>query len=218
MAKLFDKDGNEVEAFTEDELKEKQQEAIDKYKEENPDKASELEQAQKDLEAAKNKLKEYEEDDDEGGDDKGGDGQKKRLKKERDEALEKVQELEKTMTEEIKNLKQSAIEGPKSKLLNALSGGDEELKKKIELEYDGFAGDPENAEAVEQRLTKAYTLATGNKPTPELLDGISNGGNRGVDQNHINKGPETENSKAMRNVFGITDQDVEKYGKEGEQN
>lgn len=204
MAKLFDANGNEVEAFTPEELEAKKQEAIDAYLKEHPDQSAALTQAQKDLETAQNKLKEIEGKDDE-------DPQKKRLIKERDDANAALEEVKTTLTKEITDLKTNIFGSAKEKILSKLAGGDAELRKKIETEYDGFAGEAVNEQQIQERLTKAYTLAKGVPPAPNFMDSMGSAAPRGVDQNHGVQTQETDNSKAMRKAFGITDQDAAKH-------
>lgn len=211
MAKLFDANGNEVEAYTEDELKAKQDEAVQNYLKENPDKSDELKTAQDALAVANNKLKEFEEGKGGGEETEDQKKQKERLKTERDEALAAVEEVTKTLTKEISDLKTNFIGGNKSKVLSKLAGGDAELLKKLETEYDGFAGEANTEEEIVARASKAFTIVKGTAPAPNFMDGMSNGTDRGVDQQHGTATQETDNAKNMRKVFGITDQDAEKY-------
>jgi len=205
MTKLFNEEGQEIDAFTKEEFEAKTKEALEEYAINNPDKSGELKTAQDELLLAQAKLKELEEMG-------GSEGQKRRLKAEKEEALGKVSEIEKKLTGEMKALKDSIFGGRKTKVLDALSKGDVELRKKIELEADGFKGDPANEIELEQRLIKAATIVTGNKPTPNFMDGMSHGGTRGVDTKIQDN--ESENSKEMRKVFGITDEQVKKFSPE----
>ncbi len=206
MGKLFDEQGNEVEAFTQEELEAKQQEAVDKYASENPSKNDELETAKSELEEANKKLKEY-------GEANGGDDdQKKRLKEKAKTAEEKLDDVTTKFTQELKDLKEGILSGHKTKILERLSGGDKEIEEKIKFEAEKYSGDPANEIELEQRLTNAATIVNLATPIPNFTDNLSGAGNRGDKQAHeINK-PENDNSKAMRNVLGITDEDVQKYG------
>lgn len=203
MAKLFDANGNEIEAFTEEEVKTKQKEALDAYLKEHPDQSEALTKAQKDLEEANKKITEL--------GDGGDDGQKKRLKKERDDAESTLEKVKTELMGEITALKTSIFGTAKTKILEKLAGGDPELKKKIELEYDGFAGEVKTEADVQARLVKAFTLAKGTAPAPNFMDGVSDAGSRGVDQNHGGTVTETPNAKAQRKVFGISDEDAKKF-------
>ena len=206
MAKFFDEQGNEVEAYTEEELEAKKKEALDEYAKQNPDKAEELEKAQKDLEDAQKKLKEYEET---GG---GDDHQKQRLKDKAKTAEQALEEVRENFTKEIKELKEGFLSGHRTRILDRLSGGDEEVKKKIEFEADQFVGDVKNEVELEQRLTKAATIVNAQTPIPNFTDNLSGAGSRGDKQTHEVSTQESENSKTMRKALGITDEDAEKYG------
>lgn len=205
MAKYFDENGTEVEAFSEEELKGKQQEAIDTYLKENPDQSGDLKKAQDDLVVATAKIKEIEE---AGG---GNKDQKNRLLKERDEALIKVEEMKVSLMGEIKSLRENIYGSSKTKVLDKLAAGDMELKKKIEFEYDQFSGEPKNEVEIQQRLVKAYTLAKGSAPQPNFMDNMGGGGNRGEGTEHKVATGETDNGKAMRKALGISDEEAKKY-------
>lgn len=213
MAKLFDKDGNEVEAYTQAELDAKKKEALDEYIKNNPSKAAELDKLTKDLEAANAKIKEFEGGNG-GGDD---DAQKKRLKDAKTAAEEALKTATEGFRKEMDEFKTSFLNGHKTKVLDKLSKGDPELKKKIEFEFDQYSEGkkaPTSEVELTERLTKAFTIATGNKPIPNFMDSMSGAGTRGDGKNGGSgsaQEPESENSKAMRKALGITDQDVEKF-------
>lgn len=212
MPKYFDESGNPVEdVFTKEELETKNQEAIDNYIKENPDKSEELDTANKAVEEANNKIKELEED---GG---GDDEQKKRLIKEKKDAENSLEGVVKNFTKQINDMKEGFVSGAKTKMIEKLSGGDEELKKKIEHEYDFISegkDSPANDVDVQDRLTKAFTLATGAKPEPNFMDGMVNAGGKGNNDDGGaggNKEEENNNSKNIRKVLDISDEDVKNY-------
>jgi hypothetical protein len=207
MAKLYDVDGNEVEAFTPDELEAKKKEAVSEYLKSNPDKSAELEKAKKDLDDATKKIEELGQN--------GNDQQKARLKSEKEAAQNALKEMTDKFTLEINSLKDTFVAGTKNKVLTALTKGDKELQEKIDLKYKSLmkTGDYTNDEAgITQALTEAATLVTGAKPTPGFMDGMASAGDKGLPQKNSPKGPETENAKAMRSVLGISDKEAEKYG------
>lgn len=204
MAKYFDENGNEVEAFSKDELEAKKKEHLEAYLKDNPGDAEKAKQLQADLDAANKKLKDLE-----GAG--GSEGQKKRLIEERDAANKKLEEFQGTVTKQISELKDSFFGSAKKKILDKLAGTDAQLRAKIELEYDGFKGEPKNDVEIQERLTRAFTLATGAAPKPGFMDGMAGGGNRGTDVKPGVAAQETDNAKAMRKVFGISDADATKH-------
>lgn len=217
MAKLFDKDGNEVEAFTKDELETQKKAAVDEYIKANPSKQAEFDKLKGDLDAALAKVKEYEEG---GGND---DAQKKRLKEAKETAEKALTEGLAKIQKEMEDFKSSFLTGHKTKVIEKLSNGDPELKKKIELEFDQYSeGKKAPASEVEltERLTKAFTIATGKAPAPNFMDSMGSAGSRGDGHNGgagKQNEPESDNSKAMRKALGISDKDVEKFGPEAQQ-
>ena len=207
MATLYDENGNAVEAFTQDELKTKQDEAVAEHLRNNPDKSADVEKIKAELEEANKKLKEAED---------GGmnEGQKERLKKAKEDAEGKLSETVGNLTKEISEIKANFTSGIKDKVMNAISKGDASMKEKIDLRYASLmkTGDYKNDEAgITQALTEAATLVTGSKPVPGFLDNMSGAGDRGLVQNNNGGTPvESENAKAMRTAFGIKDADVAK--------
>ena len=161
MAKLFDLNGKEVEAFTADELKSKQDEAVAEHLKNNPDKTAELTKLQAELDSAKKSL----EDATKGG---GGasDQQKARLKEAKEAAETALKDTTDKFTNEINGLRETIVGGIKSKALAALSKGDKDLREKIELKYASLmkTGDYKNDEAgIAQAMAEAATIVTGNK-------------------------------------------------------
>lgn len=220
--KLFDKDGNEVDAFTNEELEAKNKEAVDTYIKENPSKKDELDKLTGDLKTATEKIAEFEK----GGGGEGGEGgegddeQKKRLKQAKVDAENALAEGLKEVKDEMIKFKEGFVSGHKTKILDKLANGDPELLKKIELEYDDYSegkSAPANETEMQERLTKAFTIATGLPPAPNFMDGMANSAPRGEGDNGgagETKEPETENSKNMRKVFDISDKDAEEFSSE----
>lgn len=206
MAKFFDANGNEVEAFTAEEFESKKKEALDEYVRNNPDKSAEIIKLQSDLAEATKKLEEAQ-----GG---GNEDQKRRLKEGKDAAETALKEVTEKFTAEIQSLKDTMVSGTKTKIINALSKGDKDLAAKIELKYNSLmkTGDYKLDEGgITEAMTAAATLVTGSRPSPSFLDNMSGAGDKGVTQKPGEVRPESENARAMRNAFGITDQAAEKY-------
>lgn len=204
MAKLFDKDGNEVEAFTPEELESKKKEAMDEYLKANPDKS-------KDLDEATKKVAELQKQIDEGG---MSEGQKQRLLDDKKKAEEEKNAVTETLTKEVAELRNAVIGMPKKKALDALSKGDKELRDKLEAKYDSLmkTGEyPQDEEGVLKAVSDAATLVNGSKPAPNFMDGVVGAGDAGAGQRHGTATTETDNSKAMRKTFGITDAEMEKH-------
>lgn len=206
MAKLFDVDGKEVEAFTADELESKKQEAVKEYMVKNPDKSAEFAKLQTDLDTAKKALEES---------GKGGnDQQKARLKEAKDAAELALKEVTEKLSGEINSLKETFTSGTKNKAMAAVTKGDKDLEAKIDLKYKSLmkTGDyPQTEDGVKQAIAEAATIVTGKSVAPNFMDNMSGAGDRGAPQGEQNKKPETENSKAMRTAFGISDKTAEKY-------
>src|SRR3954471_2313254 len=123
MTKLFDGQGKEVEAFT--------QEEVDKLIAENPEvkKVQEdLTAAQTELSEAKKKIDQYE------GSDKGQNMAALRTAKEA--AEKKVEELTKGLVIGLEDVKKQLDDSKLDKSFITIAGGDEELAEKVKAEYN----------------------------------------------------------------------------------
>lgn len=211
-----EKTGEEIEVFTAAETQERvkaaeaeaAQKAVDEYKTANPDKADEINRLKTDLEKAQKEL----EDAEKGGD---KDGQVSRLRKERDEANAKLNEFATTITKRLDDITNASVKEIKEDLLNKLSGGNAETKKKIELEFDKYNSSDNSKQGIADRMAVAAQIVTGSKPKPGFMDNISGGGDRGSGGGNGGgngqKSEPTPNQLAIGKVLGITDKDRENY-------
>ena len=158
--KTFNDAGDEIEAFTAEELEAQKIAAVEEAKkatdEELAKAKEELAKAQEDLQKLGDKdlnfanLRQ----------------QKEAAEKRADDALKAVDEKLETVKKEILD---GVTQDHKSETLKTLSGDDDELKKKIEFHY-GRLGDPATTkEEVTKKLTDAYYLAT----KPEGADALN---------------------------------------------
>lgn len=209
MAKLYDVDGNEIIAFTEDELKTKQEEAVQEFLKKNPAQNEDVEKLKKELADAQVKIKEAEA----GGN--ASEQQKARLKAAKEEAEGKLASTVENLTKEMNALRDAVVGSAKAKGMKEFSKGDKELQEKIELKYNSLmkSGDYQNnEEGIIKAISDATTLVTGTAPkVPGFLDNMSGAGSKGDSQKNNGVSIESDNSKDMRKVFGISDKDVEKY-------
>jgi hypothetical protein len=218
--KIKNEKGEEVEVFTAAEADAKAKEAseaaakkaIEDFQAANPDKGKEVEDLKNKLADSERKLQEAI--DDEGGDGKSK-GQIERLRKERDDAKLQAENAVKGVIAKIDEFRKEYMGDAKTEWLDRLSNKDTEMRKKIEFHFDNYRKDAVTKKDIEERMTVAYQLATGNKPTPGLLDGKTSAGDRGAGGGYTP--PETKdltpNQKAIGTVLGITDKDREDYKK-----
>ena len=209
MAKLFDDKGNEVEAYTAEELKAKNQEHLDAYLKDHPDQSDEVAKLKQDLEDAQKKI-----------DEAGGEmpeGQKQRLRDAKDAAEKKLNDTVTELTTKIKTMEENFVGGIKNKIINAISKGNPDVKAKLELKFNTLmkSGEYKNDEAgITQAMTEAATIVMGAKPAPSFLDNISGAGERGAGTGNDANKPETDASKDQRKALGISDAEAAKYSNE----
>lgn len=163
MPEIINKDGVDVEVYTAEELEAQKQEALEQFRAENPDKTEELTKLQLELEGLKNKDMNF-----------------ANVRKAKEEAEKKVEDLLKGVDEKIDKVKREVFEGVlqghKSKTLSALVGDDVELKKKVELEYSRLSDVASTEEQITKKLKDAYVLATAKDPDGVNMSVFSSGG------------------------------------------
>lgn len=175
MSKIIkDDDGNELEVFTAEELEAQKVEAIEKYKEENPDISTEmqakLDKYEEDLRLAQEQLE------------KAGDKGTNiaNLRKAKEDAEKKLQEFEKGLGSKIEQVKNEILEGVNKDHYNdtmkMLAGNDKELEKKIEFNYKRLGGGSGTKADITAKLNEAYLLSTGVPADSGASSAFSSGG------------------------------------------
>jgi len=207
--KVKNEQGEEIEVFTEAEMQEKSKtvaeeaakKAIEDFKAANPDKTAELTDLQAKLKKAEDDIVAA----------SGGNAEQiKRLRESRDEAEKKLTEATTGFRKELDEFKKEVVGDTKTDMLDRLSNGDAELRKKIELEFDNYRPNDLTKKGITERLAKAYQLVTNAQPKPGMLDGLTGAGARGDGGGYRpeNKGAEvTPNQKAIGKVLGISEAD-----------
>ena len=139
--------GEEVEVFTSEELQAQKDAVLAENK-------KELDAAQAELKTANEKLGKLE----------SKDLNFSKLREQKEDAESRVEKIAKDMEEKLNLTKKEILEGVSkdyfNETLGGLSGDDEELKKKIEFEYNRL-NDPVNTKGdISKKLRDAYALAT----------------------------------------------------------
>jgi len=196
MAKIKLEDGTEIEAFTQEEvdaqLKTKEEE-IGKTSRENQKKVQdELDELKKDPRLVEKKE-----------DKKEGEG-------EGDEKDEKIKELQ----DQLQKINERIDGDVKNELLEKLSGGDADIKAKIEHEYGQFANEVSTKEDIQERLLKSVKLALPEEAPSTLSDalGFANSRTAKVDEGAAAQGPIEDSTIEQGKKFGISEEDYKKYG------
>lgn len=210
---MKDKDGNDVEAFTEEEVKAREAAALELYQKEHPDQTADLTKAQADLKVAQDTLKAAEE---AGGDDKNKNFAA--LRKQVTDATAAMEQVKKDSLAAIEAAKNIPTQEYKTELEDLLGGKDKELKEKIQIRYKELSGMPEgNKKEVRARMEAAFQLAAGRTAATILDGGVASAAARGSGGLPEAGGTESENSRAQRSVLGISDADAKKFApKEGQ--
>jgi hypothetical protein len=146
--KITNEDGEEIDVFTAEELEAQKTKAIEEFKTNNPNKTEELVKAQEELEKLKGKDLNF-----------------ANLRKQKEDAEKKVEDILKGVDEKISTVKKEVLEGVMkdhyNETLNSLSGGDKETADKIELQYKRLVGTPATKDELAKMLQDASLLATG---------------------------------------------------------
>ena len=190
MATLYDADGNEVEAFTPEEVKAK-------------------EDALKAEFDAKNKEKEGDADKD-----KNFNALKESLTKKDEEILGVKTELENTKKTIEEQAAQRFID-TQNEVFTGLVGADADLRKKIEDEMNNFKDQPKNKQEFETMAKKALSIVDPMRVVVDPFNGFRNSG-KGTDG--AGAGSEkakefTAEDKAFASKMGITEDDIKNFNK-----
>lgn len=205
MSKIIQEDGVDVEVFSAEEIETQKQEAIEQYKADNPDKTEELTQLQEDLRAKEEELAGLKDKDKNFGN----------LRKQKEAAEEKINKIQTDIDAKIESVKREVMEGVMkdhyNDTLKSLAGDDEELAKKIELQYKRLADTASTKQEIVNKLRDAWVLST----KPEGVDAfnstvISSGGVGRL--NFKNSAPKLNtDEKMLGSKFGLSESDIKKY-------
>jgi len=209
MSEIINKDGVDIEVFTQEEIEAKQQEALEQFKADNPDKSAELAELQEKLRIADEELA------------KKGNGDRNfaNLRTAKEKAEKELGDFSKKVPEMMENLKREVVEGVNKDYyvdnLKNLAGEDTELLKKIEHEYNTTLKGviPSSKAEISKKLQDAYLLAA--RPSePDALNSsvVSSGGvgRLNIKSQSQKLSPEEQAAGAH---FGITSDDLKKYSK-----
>lgn len=145
--KSFDEQGNEIETYTAEELEAQKVAAAEEAKAEAEKAKAELAEAAEKLSKLSDKDFNFAE-----------------VNRQKKEAEKRAEEAVRSIDEKLALHKKEILEGVQQEhfgaVLASLSGGDEELKKKIEFHYGRLSDPAATKEEVTKKLTDAYTLAT----------------------------------------------------------
>jgi len=196
MAKLFDGQGNAVEAFT--------QEEVDKLVEEHPklkESQDALTAAQTQLADANKKIEEFT------GSDKGQNMAALRAGKEA--AEKKVEELTKGLVTGLEDIKKRLDGAELDKSFITIAGGDEELAEKVKAEYNRIVKPDDTDEEKRKKMGDAYRLASGFTAAPSVLSRVLGSG--GAPQAGAGTTATKPELIDLGRKFGLTPEDFTKY-------
>jgi len=160
---LYDEDGNPIElGFEPEQVKELQEKAK---------KAEELEKIVKEKEE---ELSKYE------SKDFNFSKLRKATKEKQEEMLKEFSTKEQTLIKEIADLRDSQekyqqknLEAYEEQVINAMVGGDEEMRNKLKEQAKEFVGTPMTEEEIFRRYKNAFTLVSGNQPKVNPINRFS---------------------------------------------
>jgi Skp family chaperone for outer membrane proteins len=184
MATFYDKDGNEITAFSQEELEAEKQAAI----------AAEKAKVQADLdEAAKLKDKDH---------------NFETLKSSLTQKEQEIETLKKT-TKESEDLRVSEI---KKDVLKAFAGEDAELMTKLDEEMKTFRGEPKTKDEMIALAQKAMAIVKP-EVRLGAFDSFSTGGGRAPSAGGSGAGKDvTPEVKVLGSKLGLSEDDLKKYG------
>lgn len=185
MAKYTDADGNEVEAFTQEELDAKAKEladaaaakAVEDYKAANPTKTQEQIDAEK---------------------------------KAADEKSKADNEPIAKLTKTVETLQQQLMQERVAGFARTYAGSDPAKQGEFKTKFDRLTGYPDTPEGIAERAADAAKLIGIDPQTVDVGSVASTGGGRNIDSSKQVQA--TEADKVVQKVLGISAEDVKKYG------
>lgn len=208
MATLKDADGNDVEAFTQEELDAAKTEAVEAAKAEVQ---PQLEAAQTKVTALSQEIEKIK-----------ANGANAGALREKTEQLDTAKaELEKKVdaattaaaeaTKKVDDMASSRLAEIKDGLVGTLAGSDAELAKKIQFHFDHSTAGPLTTKAeIEARVTNAYTIATGKPPAGVLVGAAISGAGGGSAGSSPTWTPDETD---LAGKFGISAETLKKHNK-----
>jgi alanyl-tRNA synthetase len=200
---ITDSAGAEIEMFSADELEVQKTAALEEYKVSNPDRTSELESLQVELEEREKELAKL----------KGKDLNFENLRKQKEAAEDRIEKVKREIESKLEATKKEVLEGVNKEHYNEelarLAGDDAELKDKIEFQYNRLTDLASNKMEVSKKLRDAWTLATKVDAGALNTAVISSGG-----VSRLNVRPSQKFSVEEMEVgrkFGLAKEDFEKY-------
>ena len=201
---IQDADGNDVEVFTASETEAQKQEALDAFKTENPDKTDEIAKLQEDLNKANEDIKGFEDKD------QNWALLRKKAQVAEEEAKKANETMETTIKDEIGSAEKRITEGfmqdHYAQTIKSLAGDDEELKKKIEFQYNRLNDPSTTKEDVTKKLTDAWRLATPAETDAMGSTVVSSGGAARINPSAPQEF--TDEEKEFGKNFGLTAEDL----------
>lgn len=198
---ITNSEGDEIEVFTSEELEAQKEEAIEQFKVDNPDKTDELLALQEELKTKEEAFEKL----------NNKDKNFVNLRKAKDEAEKKIEEILKGVDEKINKAKSEVFEGVMkdhyNDTLKALAGEDTETLKKIEHHYKRLGDSATTKSEITNKLRDAYLLATKQEDSNLSSSAFSSAGAGGLKF----KGSEkkfNEDEKDLASKFGLTEKDL----------
>lgn len=195
-------DGNEIEVFTEAEVKAREEAATNAKAADAArlaDEKAALERQIEDLKASGTLDK---------------DEQVKRLRSKIEEKEKSINDLSAKVDSFVKaseEEKKKSFENSKKAALDSMAGGDADLRKRIEFEFENYRAHDTTPEGIKERLEKAYVLAGGQgRATPGALDTGFSFSARGIPATSNPNDGWTENAKKLAGALGVTEDGIKK--------
>lgn len=198
MQKLFDGAGNAVEAYTQAE--------VDELSKNNPA-VQELQTKLTTAEATAADLKKQV--DEFAGTDKGQN--MAALRKKAEDATAEVEKIKTQIVTELPAIKKRLDDADLDRSLLAVAEGDEDLAKKIKVEYERIVKPEDTDEEKRKKMGDAYRLASGYTASPNVLSRVL--GSSGAPGGGAGGSTYKPEFVALGRNFGLTPEDFEKFSK-----
>ncbi len=199
---LFDAEGNLVEAYTEEEVQAKIDEAKTALEGATGEEKTKLTEQ---LEALQTQLNEKTEELDKF---KGKDLNFGKLREQKELAEQAVAKVREDFDKKIADIKDTMTKTRMDEEIGKLVGDDKEMASKVRFYYDSFKGEPATPEEFKTRLSNALTLASGGKPVNPLSGNVISGAGGYVPKPGGSPEKLNPDVKGVASKLGISDEEL----------
>ncbi len=191
MPEIIEKDGVDMEVFTAEEVSARETAAVATIKAELDETKVKLDAVNSEMEKLTNKDHNF-----------------SNLRQQKEELEKTLSDMQTGINNKIEEVRKAPLLKYENDIMNNLSSGDDEMKKKIKFQYDRLSDKADNEESISKKMNDAYLLAVGISPKNDVLGRVIPSGGHGAHSPVIPASKLSDSQKELGKKFGLTDEDM----------